>query len=74
MSKTKIEVGDRVRYSSVFLGSIFESRKGDLGRAKGVVKELVPFGQASLAVVEWDEASRRKQVPTKILAANLSKL
>src|SRR5262245_30894954 len=48
----KIRVGDRVGISLSRLRS-FGAIGGDLVRARGIVKELLTIGKATIAVVDW---------------------
>ena len=48
-----INVGDTVAYSSKFLRSIGEVTD-DMPFARGIVLELIPLGQTTLARIEWN--------------------
>lgn len=50
--KTKIAVGDTVRYSPRWLRSIGSS-DDELRRARGVVTKLTRYGETTIAGVEW---------------------
>jgi hypothetical protein len=69
VSKFIVEVGDKVAYSVQFLRSI-GCQTGDIPRARGVVKEVVKFGDNQLATIEWD----LPYIPPKVVAFNLAKV
>jgi len=64
----EIKIGDRVRYSARFLRSI-AAYTGDLGHARGVVRELHQLGRrgCTLATVDW----RDGDIPRRVNVANL---
>lgn len=64
-----IQVGDRVAYKASFLRNTGQVT-GNLPLARGIVTELKPFGDNTLAVIDWD----RLGVPEKVLVSNLSKV
>jgi len=71
-----MEIGNTVQYSKNWLrntgqytGDIcFDT--GDICFAKGVVKELEPFGKNELATIEWD----KPDIPERVLACNLKRV
>ena len=48
-----IKIGDRVGYSAKFLVSTGQ-QIGEAGFQRGKVIDFEPFGQITLAVIEWD--------------------
>lgn len=64
-----IKVGDRVAYSAVWLRST-GNFTGDMPFARGVVTELIPLGQTTLAVVDW----ANPDIPPKVNVANLTRV
>jgi len=51
-----MEIGNTVQYSKNWLRNTGQYT-GDICFAKGVVKELEPFGKNELATIEWDKPS-----------------
>ncbi len=66
---SKIAPGDKVAYKASFLRSTGQYT-GSLPHARGVVKELKPFGDNALALIDWDTAD----APERVLVSNLSKV
>lgn len=64
------KVGDRVAYSVQFLQSICESH-GDIGHARGAIRELRPIpGGSTLASITWDQPG--VSIPAVVNVANLA--
>lgn len=64
-----IRIGDRVAYSRRFLQSI-ACFTGDMPQGRGTVKELVPLGETTLAVIDW----HGMDLPEKVNVKNLSRV
>lgn len=64
-----IKIGDRVGYSHAFLQSTGQ-HTGPVPFAKGTVTDLVPFGSATLAIVDWDTPD----IPDRVNVANLARV
>jgi len=63
----EIQIGDKVAYSVQFLKAIFESH-GPLAHARGVIVDLQPLGQTTLAKIDWQD----DDIPAKVNTANLA--
>jgi hypothetical protein len=64
-----IQVGDKVCYSKRFLQSTGQYT-GDIPFARGVVQELIPFGETMLAVIDWGDPN----IPKRVNIANLTRV
>lgn len=64
-----IKVGDRVCYSKRFLQSTGQYT-GDVPHARGVVTEIVPLGETTIAEIEWTFPD----IPQRVNVANLSRV
>lgn len=62
-------MGDTVAYRADFLRSI-GCYTGDMPQARGVVTDLVPLGETTLAKIEWD----LEDLPEKVNVKNLSRV
>lgn len=67
-----IAIGDRVAYSAAFLRSTGQ-QVGEAGHGRGIVRELVPLGDTSLAVIDW-EGRHAGELPERVNVANLAKV
>lgn len=61
-------IGDKVKYKASFLRSIGQYT-GDMLRATGIVKRLVPMGSSTLVEIDWGGI----ELPSKVLDKNLIK-
>jgi hypothetical protein len=72
MLKTIFKIGDRVKYSTIFLRSI-GCYTGPLPFAKGTITNLQQFGSrvsgTTLATIDWNS----KDIPDKVNVANLTR-
>jgi hypothetical protein len=64
-----IKIGDKVGYSHAFLKSTGQ-HTGSVPFAKGTVTDLVTFGSATLALVDWDTPD----MPERVNVANLARV
>lgn len=62
-----IKAGDKVAYSAAWLRSTGQYA-GDIAHAKGIVTDLVPLGETTLAVVDWGNPD----IPEKVNVRNLA--
>ena len=65
----KIAIGDRVAMKASFLRNTGQFT-GPIPHARGVVKELRPFGGNALALISWDTP----EAPERVLVSNLSRV
>ena len=63
----KINIGDRVQYSTKFLRAV-GCYTGDLPFGRGIVTELIPIGGNVLCKVDWNNPD----IPAIILSQNLT--
>ena len=63
------EIGDRVCYAASFLRNTGQ-QTGDTAFLRGKITELKPFGDNTMAVIQWDG----EEEPGKVLTCNLSKV
>ena len=66
---SKIEIGDKVKYSRDFLRSIGEIT-GPMPFAKGIVKDINSFGLMRIADIDWNDDN----IPRRVNVNNLIKI
>ena len=65
----KLQLGDRVTYSSRFLKDTGQ-HTGEIPFARGTITGFTPMGSSQLANIIWD----REGIPGKVLINNLSRI